>query len=51
MAKVCFSTSQGMREEASFLVFEKDDPKLLRKRKNLSHYEEEVECRICRICI
>ena len=31
-----------MGEEVSFQnVFETDDPKLTRKRKNLSHYEEE----------
>ena len=31
-----------MGDEVSFQnVFEKDDPKLTRKRKNLSHYEEE----------
>ena len=30
-----------MREEVSFYVFEKDDPKLSRKRNVLSYYEEE----------
>ena len=42
MAKVCFSTLEGMREEASFhMFFERNDPTLPRKRNGLSHYEEE----------
>ena len=51
IAKLYFSTLQGMREEASFrMLFEKvraskqkleiNDPKLLKKRKVSSHYEE-----------
>ena len=51
IAKVCFSTLQSIREEASFHMFfqkvrssarklEIDDPRLPRKRKVSSHYEE-----------
>ena len=39
MAKVCFSTLQGMREEVSFPMFLK---KMTPSRRNVSsHYEEE----------
>ena len=36
-----FSTLQGMGDEVCFHVFEKEDPKLPRKTKLSSHYEEE----------
>ena len=34
IAKVLFSALQGMREKVSFHIFEKHDPKLLRKKKS-----------------
>ena len=36
-----FFNIKGIEEEVSFHVFEKDDPKLPRKRKFLNYYEEE----------